>query len=128
MKTKLEVQVVQLTKALARLEEALALPSTQINNDATIQRFEFSFELSWKILQTVGQKENQDIFGPTQSIRVGAQMGLIDNPEQWLDFRDSRNLSTHLYDESSSIEVYESAKTFLPQAKELLEKVKNFLP
>lgn len=126
MKTKLEIQVAQLTKALARLEETLALPSTSVNRDATIQRFEFSFELSWKILQTIGQKEGQDIFGMTQSIRAGAQLGLIDDPEQWLDFRDARNLSTHLYDEPSSIEVYGEAKKFLPQAKNLLEKVKKF--
>ena len=38
-----------LTDAVEKLAEALSFgPDPEINRDGTIQRFEFSFELSWK--------------------------------------------------------------------------------
>jgi len=38
-------------RALSRLEEALAKPEDPIVRDASIQRFEFTFEMAWKALQ-----------------------------------------------------------------------------
>ncbi|MGB9706468.1 MAG: nucleotidyltransferase substrate binding protein [Microgenomates group bacterium] len=51
--TKLESQYQDLQKAYLRLKEAVALPPTIINRDATIQRFEFTFELCWKLMNNI---------------------------------------------------------------------------
>lgn len=40
-----------LKKALARFSEALEEPESSIVRDATIQRFEFTYELLWKTLK-----------------------------------------------------------------------------
>jgi nucleotidyltransferase substrate binding protein (TIGR01987 family) len=44
----------QFDRALARLNEALAVPETApLAIDGTIQRFEFTFELCWKAMQAM---------------------------------------------------------------------------
>ena len=39
-------------KALGRLEEALQAPTSDLARDASIQRFEFTFEPAWKSATT----------------------------------------------------------------------------
>jgi len=40
-----------LTQAIVRLSDALTSPETDLSRDAAIQRFEFCFELAWKVIQ-----------------------------------------------------------------------------
>jgi hypothetical protein len=47
-----------LAAAIARLEEALALPKDAIVRDSAIQRFEISFELCWKFLKAYLEAEH----------------------------------------------------------------------
>lgn len=125
MKEKRVAQISQLTKALTRLKETLTLPPTQINKDATIQRFEFTFELCWKLMQGLARAKGLEIFTPRDSIRVAGQIALIENVETWFDFLEARNLSSHVYDEEMANEVYQEIKKFLPEAEKFLEKVKT---
>lgn len=126
MKDKLKSQISQLTKALARLKEALDFPKTAMNKDASIQRFEFSFELCWKLMQGIAQEKGLvEILTPRDSIRTAAQLKLINNVELWFDFLKDRNLSSHLYDEGVSLNIYEDIKKFLPEAEEFLTKIKS---
>jgi nucleotidyltransferase substrate binding protein (TIGR01987 family) len=46
-----ETKLDELKRAISRLKEALALPKTDVIRDSVIQRFEFTVELSWKVLQ-----------------------------------------------------------------------------
>lgn len=123
--TKLESQIIDLEKALSRLEEALILEASLINQDATIQRFEFSYELAWKIMQEKAHEAGQEVFGPKESIRVAVQLGLIENVELWFSFQKARNYSSHVYDQVMANYVYNTAKNFLPEAKIFLSKLKS---
>lgn len=126
--TKLESQHQDLTKALDRLKEASLLPSDNtINQDATIQRFEFTFELCWKIMQTIVSQNKQNIYGPKNVIRVTAQLGIIDDPQIWFDFLEKRNLTAHTYDEKTAQAVYQAAKKFVPYVEELLKNTQQYL-
>ena len=58
--TKLLSLIEDLTAATGRLSEALALEPTRIHKDASIQRFEFTFELAWKAMQTYLRDEGVD--------------------------------------------------------------------
>lgn len=125
--TKLQSQIDDLIKALNRLKEAVMLPSSNIiNQDATIQRFEFTFELSWKIMQTIVNENIKDIYGPKNVIREAAKLGIIDNPEKWFEFLDNRNLTVHTYKEDIAQKVYKSAKEFIPYIEKLLTAVKQY--
>lgn len=117
-----------LTQAIERLKEALLLPSENtINQDATIQRFEFTFELSWKLMQEVLIENRVDTSrGVKTIIRDSANLGLIDSPEDWFKFLEDRNITAHTYKESEVRSIYKDIKDFPPLVQNLLDKVKNF--
>lgn len=126
--TKLQAQYGDLQKALDRLKEAIILPSeVTINQDATIQRFEFTFELAWKVLKTIVEIEGLEVASPKSVIREGASVGLIDEPQKWFEFLENRNLSVHTYKEEIAQKVYQSAKEFIPFVEKLIVKTKEYL-
>lgn len=112
-----------LKKASQRLEEALALPKTAINQDATIQRFEFTFELFWKLLQAILSENSIQAYGPKNAIREAGKMGILEDVEQWLAFLTARNLASHTYNEKLASEVYEEAKLFLDSLQQTLKTI-----
>lgn len=121
--TKLTQQVTDLTSANERLKEALALPPTRIHKDATIQRFEFTVELSWKTMQEAVRFIGEEAVSPRDAIRVAARTELIGDPEAWFSMLAARNLTSHVYRESVADEVYEEAKKLPSLVDDLLIRV-----
>ncbi|WP_072004162.1 nucleotidyltransferase substrate binding protein [Selenomonas sp. AB3002] len=99
-------------RVLERLQSALQKEpdADEIYLDATIQRFEFSFELAWKLMKAVLEYEGIEVSSPRSSIREGWKAGLIADAETWLDMQEKRNLFTHIYDEFTALEVYRQIK------------------
>lgn len=116
------VSIEEYSKVLLSLEEALALPKTDIVRDATIQRFEFCVELAWKTAKKVMGTQTS---APKQVLREMAQNGFIENVELWFDFLENRNLSSHTYDQVLAEKVFASAQLFLPEGKKLKAKLKS---
>lgn len=99
-------------RASARLNEATKIQiDDDIVYDGVIQRFEFTFELSWKItkmfLEYTGITE---IKSPRTTIREAFAYGLIEDGEQWIDMMVDRNKTSHLYDEEEAKLIYEKVK------------------
>lgn len=85
--------------------------------DACIQRFEYCIEFSWKVsVKILGS----DVKAAKPAIREMARNNLISNPEKWLGFIDSRNNTSHAYDEDVALKVYAEIESFLPEVKILL--------
>lgn len=122
--SKPEKLLADLKRATQRLKEALGAEPTQLNQDATIQRFEFTFELAWKLMQILIRDKGIEVFGPKDVIRRAAQVRLVDDPEAWIGFLQARNLTTHVYDQPVAEEIYNRAKEFPVIVEELIEKVK----
>jgi len=116
------VSTQEFEKALAALEKALTEPKTDITRDASIQRFEFCVELAWK---TAKKKLGTAATAPRVVIREMASQLLIKDPEKWFEFLDARNMSSHTYKEDIAEKVYQAAVSFLPHAKDLLEKLRT---
>lgn len=123
MQNKLTKQISDLSQGLLRLEEAVALDSNLIVQDATIQRFEFCFEMSWKLLQTMVHDMGIVAYGPKNVIREAANASLLDSAEDWLHFAEMRNLASHTYNQESAEKVYAAATEFVPMVKKLLERI-----
>lgn len=101
-------------RALNTLLELVALerPST-IERDASIQRFEYSFEAVWKVAKRyLNVIEGVDASSPKAVIRSSLEAGLFDEPttRQALVMADDRNLTSHTYNALLADEIFSRLK------------------
>ena len=98
--------------------------------DAVIQRFEYTYELSWKMLK---RRIEQDHPNPQQVdemsfhdlFREGGERGLVENVEKWFTYRKQRNITSHVYDRKKAESVYATALDFAVDAQNLLLRLEN---
>ncbi|WP_457622327.1 nucleotidyltransferase substrate binding protein [Persephonella sp.] len=111
-------------KALERLEEAANIAKDELDRDGTIQRFEFAVELLWKTLKAILEYQGIDCYSPRNCIKEAFKANLIDDDEIILDMLEDRNLSSHIYSEATSKEIFTRIKNiYIPYLKRLnLEK------
>ena len=91
--------------AFEQLSEAVELSQkrnlSKLEKQGLIKSFEFTIELSWKVLKDfLEYKGNRDIYGSRDAIREAFKLGVLENGEVWLEMIKSRNLTSHIYDES----------------------------
>jgi nucleotidyltransferase substrate binding protein (TIGR01987 family) len=135
------VDLTKLRRAIESLEVALRgsqMPNlSEVDKDlpdvirsAVIQHFEFTFELSWKMLErllggklgssTVKHMSNKMLF------RTAAERSLLEEPQRWFTYLDARSKTSHTYNESIAKDVYEIIPAFLDDAKKLLAALDRF--
>jgi len=96
----------QLTRAVARLREALAeLDRNPLALDAAIQRFEFSYELAWKALKAHLLVEGTNVASPREAFSQAYVQQWIANEDVWLAMLADRNRTSHTYEESLAREI-----------------------
>jgi len=122
-----------LLNAIARLEEGWAAyqrDTTQtLIRDGLIQRFEFTYEISHKMLKRYLESasptpEQYDTMPFQDLIRYGSEAGLLlgDWPT-WKGYRDMRAKTSHTYDEEIALEVVAGIPAFMDEAKYLRDKL-----
>ena len=124
-KQELTIHLNLLKKALRTLEAILQEPYTLIVRDAAIQRFEYTFELSWKLFRKVAKLEGIEVVSPRQAIRTANDLGLLDDVDIWFEFVESRNLTSHTYDELTADEVFESAKQLPSRLSPVIQTIER---
>jgi nucleotidyltransferase substrate binding protein (TIGR01987 family) len=110
-----------LLKARAAFDRALAQPKDEFTRDASIQRFEFCLELSWKSLRRVLKQRGADETFPADVFRTAARGGLIDDAEPWLEFLRLRNLTSHTYNEDLAEALYAALPRFQVELGRLVD-------
>ena len=100
-------------KAVKRLKEALnqSLSKGDIAVDAAIQRFEFTFELAWKLAKAVLAYNGVDADTPRAIIKEAYKAKLIRDGDGWIDMLEDRNRSSHIYDEKMALKIYKKIKS-----------------
>ncbi|BCS81747.1 nucleotidyltransferase substrate binding protein [Anaerocellum diazotrophicum] len=97
--------------ALKRLEEGISIqPDKDIIMDGAIQRFEFVFELSWKLMREYLKYTGLEINNPRTVIKYAYQNGIIEDGDKWLKMLSDRNMTSHLYDQKMAYEIYQNIK------------------
>lgn len=134
---KIKLDVSPLNKAVKSLEAAINEYNKQSANefirDAAIQRFEYTYELSHKMLKrylenTEPNAEQIDSMSFPELIRTASERGLLLNGwDVWTVYRAARNMTSHTYDELKAKEVYDVIPNFLKEASHLLKKLQERL-
>lgn len=115
-------------QTLSRLAEGLALDSdSSIVVDGCIQRFEFTYELSWNTMKAYLEYQGlPDLGTPRDVIRESYRIGLIEDGDAWLDMMTDRNLTSHVYDEVMARDIYDKIRNkHWRSLSALLERLKE---
>ncbi len=89
-------------QALTALAEVLRMEPSKVVRDASIQRFEYTFEALWKAAQLfLRQQEGLEAASPKAVVRACFQAGLLTEEQARgaMEMAEDRNLSAHTYDE-----------------------------
>ncbi|AEW76315.1 nucleotidyltransferase substrate binding protein [Aggregatibacter actinomycetemcomitans] len=117
-------------RALNQLETALheyADTNLDIIKEGIIQRFEFTHELAWKLMQDILQAEGVvDILGSRTATRMAFNRGLIQQGDIWLEMVKSRNITVHTYDEKILAQEFSKIMTlYLPLFLQFKQRVEQ---
>ncbi len=117
-------------RALHTLGEILQQPFSVIVRDATIQRFEYTFEALWKFLKEY-LKEREGIIShsPKACFREIFSLGIINEEEtvKFLEMTDRRNDTSHTYKEEVAQIIFSKIPEYFSKMEGFLKKFQGFL-
>src|SRR3989304_9371074 len=114
------IKLDDLKSALKSLEDGVNNTKDDLDRDGVIQRFEFTFELLWKVIQEYAKYKGLEVVSPRDAFRVAGDLGLITDPSVWFDFLKDRNLTTHLYSEKDAAEIFSHIPSFISETERLI--------
>lgn len=123
--TKLEATIKQFENALTRFKEVMSVPKTDIVRDSAIQRFEFTLDLSWKMIKAfLEEKKGVICASPKDCFREAYRQGIIKYSEEWIKFVDMRNETVHTYQEEVAEKIFSQLPNALKHFEDLLVNLK----
>jgi nucleotidyltransferase substrate binding protein (TIGR01987 family) len=114
--------------ALKTVEDILKEPFSMIIRDATIQRFEYTFEALWKFLKKyLKEKEGIVSNSPKACFKEIFSLGFLTEEEtvRCLEMTDRRNDTSHTYKEEVAKLIYSKIKGYYTLMKNLLDQFEN---
>lgn len=114
-------------RAISTLDEILRMEVSVIIRDASIQRFEYSFESLWKLLKAyLDQCEGIVCNSPKRCFREALKVGLLSvrEAETCLIMTDDRNLTSHTYIEAVAEAIYGKLPSYLNAMNSLLANIR----
>jgi len=103
-------------KALSTLQELTKNPELSVvERDAAIQRFEYTFEATWKAAQNfLSEVEGLTANSPKSAVRACWQAGVLNegNAQLALQMCETCNLTVHTYNETLALSVYRQIKSY----------------
>jgi nucleotidyltransferase substrate binding protein (TIGR01987 family) len=112
-------------RALSTLRDNCAQGSySDLERSGLIQNFEVTFELAWHTLKDRLADLGHDVRSPKPAIRTAFDVGLVSDPEVWMDILDKSILFTHSYrDELARQAVQLIREVYLPVLGALEERL-----
>lgn len=103
-------------KALQQLSKAVELSHrralSELEKQGLIQAFEFTHELAWSVMKDYfAYQGNVSIMGSRDATREAFQKNLVTDGEGWMEMIQSRNLTSHTYNQEVADEIVERVIT-----------------
>ncbi len=127
---KIDILTLNAGKALKTLEEIINTPHSIIVRDAAIQRFEYCFEIVWKLLKEYLRiQEGVICNSPKSCFREAFKLDLLseDISIKALEMTDNRNLTSHTYHEEVAENIYSKVNDYYELMDNLYFKLKKNL-
>lgn len=130
--TSLQKAIHQLNDALVQYDSDVVKSNPQLlphMRAAAIQAFEFTYELSWKMIKrfletTEPNPEALDGMDFSSLIRTANERGLIKSDVTiWRKYREDRGTTSHTYSEGKAELIFEHIPRFLEEAKALFAEI-----
>ena len=124
----LERRIKETEKALKTLKDVVNEPYSVIVRDATIQRFEYTFEAFWKFLRDyLREIEGIRCNSPKSCFREALSAGLISEEQTMtcLEMTDNRNLTSHTYIEEVAEQIYKKIESYCKLMEDIFNLVKK---
>lgn len=130
----MKLDLSSLEKAIASLGRAIDRSQKDLTDeevrDAVIQRFEYTYELCWKMMKRQIESESPspetiDQLSFKDLLREAAEKGIVDTVDVWMEYRERRNITAHTYNPQKAKLVYQSALQFHRDALKLLKSLQS---
>src|SRR6266404_8707462 len=97
-------------KAFDQLSNAAVVAShrelSNLEQQGLIKAFEFTHELAWNALNDfLESRGTMDLYGSRDATREGFAKGLIEDGEAWMAMIQSRNRTSHTYNQDTADEI-----------------------
>jgi nucleotidyltransferase substrate binding protein (TIGR01987 family) len=130
----MRLDLTSLRSALAALEKSLGFLNSDLAQDpdlreqfraAAVQAFEFTHELAFKMLkrqlrQMTADPAAIDKMAYMDVVRSGAEAGLIADVARFRDYREKRNITSHVYDQAKAEQIEAILNDFRDDVRRLL--------
>ena len=124
----MDLDLTSFHKAIHSLETALSVYESYLSGNekdprfiqtlkaGVIQNFEFTYELSWKLmkrwLEINVSPETTNVFTKRELFRYAGENLLIDDVAKWFKYNETRNMTSHTYDEKKADSVFVEVLAF----------------
>ncbi len=103
--------------------DAMGQVVNDLARDGAIQRFEYTFELSWKTMRRFLRGKGSEVNHPRDVFREAAAEGFIADPVPWFTFLEMRNKSTHIYKREVAEQVFSVLPDFAEAMRDFLGRI-----
>lgn len=95
------------------------------NQAGAVQAFEYTYELSWKLMKASLENNGISAQSPKEVFRLAAKSSIIPDPGPWFEFLEIRNKTVHTYDLVTLQMILTYFPSFSTEVKNLVNKIKN---
>lgn len=118
----------QLEDALKSWKKVLGLSFSKINRDASILRFELSYELLWKVIKMFIYEVDRTVcYSPKTCFRkIKNILDLTEKDvELCINMADKRNFAVHIYSEDMVDDLYKELDNYCAVVEKIYKKMKE---
>lgn len=95
--------------------------------DGVIQRFEIAMDVSRQLVVRVLKEvfDIEEAVARKDTFREAAKLGLVADAEAWIGHVNARNRTSHTYDSEIANQVFAHIPSFLPDVRDLQQRLKK---